>query len=220
MFGRLSFVQGDAARIDDLITYVREVVKPATDELDGNHGLGMWVGRDTGGALVMTVWRDAAALTASEQAVVKLRDDAAGIVGGKSVVERHELGLREVTIPHQPGFGMRLVQIQSSPATLDDDVAWAAANVVPAARSQDGFVSYILGIDRSAGTGIAMTTYRDLASMRAANAAAAKIRDMAIQRGVSVRGLHEYEVAIVGIRVPIPAQRNVDLTAAEERAKR
>ena len=58
MFGRMSFVSGDATRIDDLITYVKTVVKPATDELAGNYGLGMWVNRDTGDALVMTVWED------------------------------------------------------------------------------------------------------------------------------------------------------------------
>jgi len=216
MFGRLSFVHGDPARLDDLTMYVREVVKPATDELDGNLGLGMWINRETGGAMVMTVWRDESALKASEQAVVKLRDDAAGIVGATAVVERAEIVLREVTIPHQLGFGMRLVQIHGNPANFDTDLDWVRSRLLPVVTKLDGFVSYILGFDRTTGNGVAMTTFRDVATMQASSDAAAEIRAEAAGRGTTVRGVHEYEVAIVGIRVPIPAQRAVDLTAGEQ----
>src|SRR3954453_12009794 len=86
MFGRMSFVHGDPARIDELVEFVTWTVKPATDPLAGNLGLGMWVDRASGAAMVMSVWSDEASLIASETAVTRLRDDgAAGGRGGAAV---------------------------------------------------------------------------------------------------------------------------------------
>ena len=220
MFVRISHVQGDPARLDDLITFVRSVVKPATDELDGNNGLGMWVNRDSGDALVMTVWRDEASLRGSEKAVEKLRDDGAGIVGGTAAVERYETVILEGTEPHQLGFCMRLIRMHShNPGRLDADADWARQVVLPALRMQYGFVSYAAGVDRGTGAVATMSTFRDPLSAASALVATEPIRGAATSRGITIDNITEFEVALVGIRVPmpgvVPEQRTIDVTERE-----
>lgn len=215
MFGRLSYGTGDPGRIDDLITYVRTVVKPATDQLEGNHGLGMWVNRTTGDALVITVWDDEATLRASEQAVLKLRDDAAGIIGGTATVERYETLLVDAVEPHHPGYVARLLRMKGDPSALEADAQWAREEVVPTMRAVPGYVSYVVSVDRATGAAIAMSTYRDGESAHKALAATAPLRDALGARGITVDSMLDYEVAIVGIRAPmadVPPQRAIDLT--------
>src|SRR4051812_16646656 len=103
MFGRMSFVHGDPARIDELFEFVTWTVKPATDRLAGNLGLGMWVDRGSGAALVMSVWSDLASLIASETAVAQLRDDGAAVMRGIATVERYETTLVDAVSAHQVG---------------------------------------------------------------------------------------------------------------------
>jgi hypothetical protein len=215
MFGRMSFVSGDPGRIDDLITYVRTVVKPATDQLDGNYGLGMWANRETGDALVMTVWKDEATMLASEDAVIKLRDDAAGIIGGNATVERYEAMLLDANEPHQVGNIMRLLRMRCDSTLLDSNVEWARENILPKVRMLEGYLSYSGAIDRANGMVASMSTFRDAACAAAAMTAMQPIRDIAQERGITIESMTDYEVAIVGIRAPVtlPSQRpTVDLT--------
>ena len=214
MFGRMSFLQGDPGRLDDLIAYARTVVKPATDQLAGNCGLGMWVNFETGDAMVLTAWQDEACLDASELAVEKLRDEAAGIIGGDpATVERYETLLVDATMPHQVGFGMRLVRMRSDPVQLDANTEWVRTTVLPQLQTFPGYVSYVASANRSTGDVVTMATYQDYASTVASFAGTAGIRAAATERGVSIRDITNYEVAIVGIRAPIPQQRVIDLTA-------
>jgi hypothetical protein len=218
MFLRVSYVSGDSSRLDDLITYARTVVKPATDVLPGNLGLAMWANRESGDAVVATVWNDEETLRASEDAVVKLRDDAAGIVGGNAIVERYETVFLDGSTPHQIGNVMRLVRMHCDPAMLDDHMLWAQHEVVPRARTLDGYLGYAIAADRADGAILSSSTYRDMACATAAGEAMALIRDAATARGIIIDSMADYEVAIVGIRAPMPmampAQRTVDLTEA------
>src|SRR6059058_5076184 len=111
MFGRMSFVHGDPARIDELVEFVTWTVKPATDALAGNLGLGMWVDRSSGAALVMSVWADEASMVASETVVSALRDDGAAVMRGVAIVERYETLLVDALMPHKVGNVMRMIRM-------------------------------------------------------------------------------------------------------------
>jgi hypothetical protein len=214
MFGRMTFVSGDPGRIEDLITYVRTVVKPATDELAGNHGLGMWVNRHSGDAMVMTAWDDEATLRASEDAVLKLRDDAAGIIGGDATVERYETALLDTTAPHQPGNIMRLIRMHCVETDLDAAVDWARTTVLPKLSGLEGYLSYAAAINRTDSSIASMSTFTDRLCAEAAMLAMAPIREAAAGRGIHIDSIMDYEVAIVGIRAApsVPTQRTVDVT--------
>ena len=215
-FSRLSYIDGDPGRIDDLIVYVKTVVKPATDQLAGNRGLGMWVNRETGSGLVATVWNDESSLFGSEVAVIKLRDDGAGIVGGDARVERYEIAFTDMASPNQCGFITRILRLACEPSKLSDNVMWARENVTPALRNIEGYSSYVIAADRTTGTALSITTYCDPTAAAAGYEATRFARETLPTRGTMLLASMTYEVAMVGIRdTPVmPGQRQVDLTEA------
>ena len=214
MFGRMSFVHGDPTRIDELVEFVTWTVKPATDRLAGNLGLGMWVNRSSGAALVMSVWSDEASLLASETAVTQLRDDGAAVMRGIATVERYETTLVDAVMPQKVGNVMRLIRMSCDPKELDDHTRWIRDNVLPVMRRVPGYLSHVVAVHRVSGRAVSMSTYRDGSDADIAYAATAPIRTAAVNRGITIDGVLQYEVALVGIRAgapQVPAQRTVEL---------
>src|SRR3954465_3938543 len=214
MFGRMSFVHGDPERIDELIEFVTWTVKPATDRLAGNLGLGMWGDHGSGAALVMSVWSDLASLIASETAVAQLRDDGAAVMRGIATVERYETTLVNAVAAHQVGNVMRMIRMACDPKDLDEHTRWTRDNVLPAMRRVPGHPSHALPGHRGRGRAVAMSTYRDGSDADIAYAATAPIRTAAVNRGITIDGVQQYEVALVGIRAgttAVPSQRTIEL---------
>lgn len=214
MFGRMSFIHGEPTRLDELVEYVTWTVKPATDLLAGNLGLGMWIDRASGAALVMSVWSDEDSLEASESAVTQLRDDGAAVMRGVATVERYETMLVDALTPHHVGNVMRLVRMSADPRDLEAHTTWSRDNVLPVLRRVPGYLSYVVAGNRATGRAVAMSTYRDGIDADISYAATAPIRTAAVNRGITIDGAQQYEVALVGIRAPspaIPAPRTIEL---------
>ena len=214
MFARMSFVHGEPARLDELVDYVTWTVKPATDSLAGNLGLGMWVDRSSGAALVMSVWTDEECMAASEDAVTALRDDGAAVLQGVAVVERYEALLVDALAAHHVGNVTRLVRMSTDPSNIDAHLAWSRDNVLPVLRRVPGYLSYAVSGDRQTGRLVGMTTYRDGIDADIAYAATAPMRTAAVNRGISIDSVQQYEVALVGIRASVdsvPRPRTIEL---------
>jgi hypothetical protein len=214
MFGRMSFIQGERTRLDELVEYVTWTVKPATDQLAGNLGLGMWVDRSSGAAMVLSVWTDEASMVASETAVAQLRDDGAAVMRGIATVERYETLLVDALSPHHVGNVMRLVRMTCDPRDLEAHVTWTRDNVVPVLRRVPGYLSHVIAGHRNTGRVVGMSTYRDGTDADIAYAATAPIRTAAVNRGVNIDFVQQYEVALVGIRAATPAiplQQTIEL---------
>ena len=214
MFGRMSFIHGEPTRLDELVEYVTWTVKPATDRLAGNLGLGMWVDRSSGAALVMSVWSDEDSMVASESAVTQLRDDGAAVIRGVAIVERYESLMVDALTAHRVGNVMRLIRMSIDPQALDTHITWSHDNVVPVLRRVPGYLSYVVAGNRATGRMVGMTTYRDGIDADIAYTATAPIRTAAVNRGITIDAVHQYEVALVGIRAPgavVPAQRTIEL---------
>lgn len=203
MFARLSYLHGTPAAIDDLIAFTEQEVKPATDRLIGNLGLGMWVNRSTGDALVATAWADDATMRASEPAVTSFRTDAAAVMRGVASVERYQIVHVDTVQPNLVGDVLRVVRMHCDPAALDTHVAWSR-QVLPALRSIPGYRSYVVATDRHSGAVLGLSTYSDGIAADVAFAATAPQRTAAVNRGISIEAVTTYEVAIVGIRPPLP----------------
>ena len=197
MFGRMSFVHGEPTRIDELIEFVTWTVKPATDRLAGNLGLGMWVNRSSGAALVMSVWSDEASLIASETAVTQLRDDGAAVMRGIATVERYETTLVDAVMPHKVGNVMRLVRMSCDPQDLDDHTRWTRDNVLPVMRRVPGYISPVVAVHRGSGAALVMSVWSDEASLVASESAVAQLRDdgAAVMKGMAT--VERYETALV-----------------------
>ena len=205
MFVRMSLIHGEPTRLDELVEYVTWTVKPVTDLLAGNQGLGMWVDRSSGAALVMSVWSDEECMVASESAVTQLRDDGAAVMRGVAIVERYETLLLDALTPHQVGNVTRVTRMTAEPRDIDPHVTWSRQNVVPVLRRVPGYLSYVVAVNRGTGRIVAMATYRDGIDADIAYSATAPIRAATVNRGITIDGVHTYEVALVGIRAAQPA---------------
>ena len=216
MFVRMSFVHGEPTRLDELVEYVTWTVKPATDRLAGNLGLGMWIDRSSGAAMVMSVWTDKDCMAASENAVAALRDDGAAVMRGVAIVERYESLLVDALAAHRVGNVMRLVRMNTDPGNIDAHLAWSRDNVLPVLRRVPGYLSYVVAGDRGTGVFVGMSTYRDGIDADISYTATAPIRTAAVNRGITIDGMQQYEVALVGIRASapsIPQPRSIELPA-------
>jgi hypothetical protein len=214
MFGRMSFIHGEPARLDELVEYVTWTVKPATDLLAGNLGLGMWVDRASGAAMVMSVWADEPSMVASETAVSQLRDDGAAVMRGIATVERYETMVVDVSTPQRVGTIMRMIRMSAQPRDLEAHALWSRNNIVPVLRRVPGYLSYVVAANRGSGRLVSMSTYQDGIDADIAYTATAPIRTAAVNRGITIDGVQQYEVALVGIRAgltAVPPQRTIEL---------
>ena len=215
MFGRMSFIHGDPARLDELVDYVTWTVKPATDLLAGNLGLGMWIDRSSGAAMVLSAWVDEATMVASESAVTQLRDDGAAVMRGIATVERYETLLVDALTPHRVGNVMRLIRMSVDPRQVDAHAEWSRDAIVPVLRRVPGYLSFVVAGHRGSGRLVSMSTYRDGVDADIAYAATAPMRTAAVNRGITIDGVQQYEVALVGIRASapplVPTQRTIEL---------
>jgi hypothetical protein len=77
-----------------------------------------------------------------------------------------------------------------------------------------GYLSHVIAVHRGSGRAVSMSTYRDGSDADIAYAATAPIRTAAVNRGITIDGVQQYEVALVGIRAgtsSVPTQRTIEL---------
>jgi len=97
MFARVSEVTGAADRIDDGIAEYRDVVIPALKGMDGFNRAYLLVDRDAGTSLSITVWDNAEAMRASDEAADRLRAQVAGTMAAQAKASRYEIAVVEPT---------------------------------------------------------------------------------------------------------------------------
>jgi hypothetical protein len=215
MFGRMSFINGDPGRLDDLVDYVSWTVKSTKDRLPGSLGLAMWVDRPNGAALVMTLWADEDAMIESERSAGPLRDDGAAIIDGVSTVERYEALLVDAFRPHRAGNVMRMTRLCADPHDIERHATWTRESVVPVLRRVPGYLSYVVAVHRPTGRAITLATYHDDTDADIAYTATGPTRTAAVSRCITIDTVRHFEVALVGLRPPrLPQQRPISLPAA------
>ena len=96
MFARVSTYQGDPAQIDQGLNHARENILPRVKQIDGFEGVYYLVDRQSGKALIITLWESEEALRASEEEANRLRSESAESASATiENVERYEVGLSE-----------------------------------------------------------------------------------------------------------------------------
>jgi len=95
MFARLTRTTFDPARIEQIESIVRDQVLPAAQQMAGFQGMYAMVDWQSGTSLSFTLWESEEAMRASEDAVNRLRSDAAAQGGAEiAAVERYEVILQ------------------------------------------------------------------------------------------------------------------------------
>jgi len=211
VLGRAVIAQGNPAKIEEVIAYVRDRVVPLVDSQPGSCGLSMFVNRANGMIVVNSAWEDEAALRASDAALAASRQEAIGLLEAPAV-EIHVLepALIVQHEPDRPGFWSRAAEVQHAPEKMDETIAMFRDVALPALRERfPGTNTVALLVNRETGYSVANVTYTSREAMEASREGSAAMRSENLGRaGAQLLNVRELEIAIVGIRPPVdlPAQ--------------
>jgi len=211
VLGRAVVAQGNPAKVDEVVAFVRDRVQPLVDSLPGSHGLSMFANRETGMIVVNTAWADEAALTASDAELKGVRQEAITLLEAPEV----EIHILEPALifqvgPDQPGYWARAAEVQHAPEKIDETIAMFRDVALPTMRERfAGINTVALLVNRRTGFSVANITYTSREAMEVSRDEADRMRRNNLRAAdAELRNVRELEVAIVGIRPPmdLPAQ--------------
>jgi quinol monooxygenase YgiN len=211
VLGRAVVAQGNPAKIEEVIAYVKDRVVPLVDAQAGSRGLSMFVNRDNGTIVVNSAWDDEASLKASDAALAPSRQEAIALLEAPEVeVHVLEPALIAQKEPDRPGFWSRAAEVQHATDAMDRAIAAFRDEVLPTLRERiDGVNTVALLVNRQTGHSVANVTFTSREAMEASRDATARMREDVLRRaGAELLSVRELEVVIVGIRPPVdlPAQ--------------
>jgi heme-degrading monooxygenase HmoA len=194
MFARVSRLEGDPARTDEAITYVREKILPDARGLEGHRGMLSLIDRSTGQMMAVTFWESEEAMRATEEAANQLRGDAAAATDAAIAgVERYEVADKE----RGGGAFARVTRSDAAPSPAADAITFVREKIIPEARQLDGNRGLLLLVDRATGKGLTVTFWETEEAMRATEETASRMRnDATAALDEDITGVERYEVAI------------------------
>jgi hypothetical protein len=203
MFARSTTINGDSAKVDAAIAYVRDEIMPTLSEMDGCVGLSMMVDYDSGRCIATTSWESEELMKASMNRLSDARARAAEIMDG-----RYEVAEWEVAVMHREhraheGSCCRVTWVEIDPAGLDGVVEWYRDTALPTLEAMAGFCSASLFIDRMSGRVCGTSRFESREDMTAARDEARTLRETgSSETGFHVTDVAEFDLAIAHLRVP------------------
>jgi len=190
-----------AKDIDAGVAFFRDKVLSMLQQQDGYRGSTASADRHDGVFAVLTLWESEAARDASDGALLAVREEAVGIVGGDVTVETFEEFVAEIgERPPAPGSSLMVTRISMAPEAIDDNVAYFRSEVLPRITSSAGFRAVRGMIDRSTGRGIVGSAWDDAEAMQRAAEDAKSRRQEAVARGVTFDDVSFREILAVDLK--------------------
>jgi quinol monooxygenase YgiN len=189
--------------VESGIAYVKDSVMPQVRAMDGCLGLSLIADRESGRCIVTTAWRDEAAMRATAEAVMPLREKAASMFGGETSVDEWEVAY--LHRDHRSGDGActRVTWTEGDPATMDRAIDTFKGSIMPRVEMLDGFCSASMLVDRTSGRCCVTASYDSTEAMAKARDAAMGLRaDLAEQTGMRITEVAEFELALAHLDVP------------------
>lgn len=201
MYVRASTFTADPAKIDAGMRYVQETVQPALESTPGNRGISASIDEETGQGAVVSWWDDLDSLRASEDQAGPLRDEAGTRFGATMTPRVLEVVERHVREAPRPGCWNRVTTIRISPTEVDKSIDTFRTSTVPALDAMDGFCAAVLSADRDAGIAVAVTTWRDRASVEGSRERAVGLREEVADKAQgTVESVQEMPIVLFSIR--------------------
>jgi hypothetical protein len=204
MYARSTSVQGDPARIDEGIRFVREEVMPAVTGMQGCIGLSMLVDRGSGRAIVTTSWTSEDEMRATDGNVSAFRSRAAEIMGS----DEPEVRLWEIAVMHREhdareGSWCRVTWLTCPPAEVESTLDFFRDTVMPRMEARDGFCSASMLVDRATGQCCATARFDSREELDATREMTQRMREQRSREGnVEFGNIEECELVIAHLRVP------------------
>ena len=203
MYARSTTIHGNPQAIDDGLTYVRDEVMPAVQEMDGCTGLSMLADRDTGRCIVTSAWRDADAMHRSAEGVRPLRDRAAEVFGGQLEVQEWEIAVLHRLHEAPEGACTRVTWISAEPDQVEHVLDAYRMTVVPRMEEMSGFCSASLFVSRGEGRAAVAATFENREAMERTRDQAQAMREaFAMSTGVAITEVAEFDHLLAHLRVP------------------
>ncbi|HUY66076.1 MAG TPA: hypothetical protein VMV06_04610 [Acidimicrobiales bacterium] len=188
-----------AKDIDQGVDYVREEVVPTLNAQHGYRGLTVSADRSGGVLGVLSLWETEADREASESTLAKNRQEGLGIIGGEMSVEVFEQFLAEITERPIVGSPLMVTRISVEPTEIEENFEFFKSEVLPRIKSNPGFRSLRMMMNRQTGHGLVGVVWADKEAMETAAASAPSRRQPSIDRGVKFHGDSYREIAFVDL---------------------
>ncbi|UOY01831.1 hypothetical protein [Blastococcus sp. PRF04-17] len=203
MYARSTTVRGSAEDLDAGISYVRDKVMPAVQQMDGCVGLSMLCDREAGRCIVTTAWADSEALHRSADGVRPMRQKFAEIVRGRTEVNEWEIAVLHRVHATSEGACVRVVWSRCQPDAITRMIDTYRMGMIPRVEELPGFCSVSLMVDRAHGRVVRASTYDDRDAMNRAQEPAMALRqEFHRQTGMEATEVAEFDLVLAHLRVP------------------
>lgn len=203
MYARSTSVQGDPARIDEGISYVREEVMPTVTTMDGCMGISMLVNRETGRGIVTTSWMSEDEMRTTDAQVSAFRSRAGEIMGGTPEVTEWEIAVMHREHDAREGSWCRVTWLTCPPDEVDSTLDFFRDTVMTRLEDYDGFCSASMLVDRATGQCCGTARFDSREDLEATREMARGMRERRGQEGnVEFGDVEECELVIAHLRVP------------------
>ena len=184
MYNRVVTLSG-VNDIDALLASMRDSSLSALRAQRGYKGFSVSADRSGGVVGTLTIWESAADRDASDSALAKLREDAAGQFAADMKVDTFEDVVIEMVRPPEVGSRLMVTWISLDPGKIDEIVEAFKSEVLPQIKAAPGFRSLRNMMNRETGAGLVGAVWEDEKSMQAAAEAAMARRPEGTARGVT-----------------------------------
>jgi quinol monooxygenase YgiN len=203
MYARSTTVQGNPQSLDDAITYMRDEVMPAIQQMEGCIGLSLMCDRDSARCIATSAWETEEAMHNSESAVHDKRRRFAEMLGGTPEVKEWDIALLH-RVHHAPdGATCRVLWSQGNPGDIERVMDMIRLNLLARMEDLPGFCSVSMLLDRDNGRAVMAVTYENRQSMDRALEQALPMRaEFEQQTGWRFTEIAEFDLALAHLRVP------------------
>lgn len=203
MYARSTTIEAQPSCIDAGIANVRDVVMPALREVEGCLGVSLLVDRQSGRCIATSSWETQAAMHASADWVLPIRDQAAQAFGGSPTVDEWEIAVLHRDHHSSPGACVRTTWLKVRPDQFDRAIAFYRESVLPAIEELEGFCSASLMLDRASWRAASSSTFDSPEAMERNGDAARSLRTTRLRDlGTDQYDVGEFELALAHLRVP------------------
>ena len=203
MYARSTSVQGDPARVDDGITFVRDEVMPTVLGMDGCIGMSMLVNHETGRGIVTTSWTSEDQMRATDGQVSAFRTRAGEIMGGEPEVQHWEIAVMHREHEAREGSWCRVTWLSCPPEDVESTLDFFRDTVLAKMEGVDGFCSASMLVDRATGQCCATARFETRADLEATREMTRAMREQRSRDSNAVFGdVEECELVIAHLRVP------------------
>lgn len=201
MYARSTTIDARPGALDAGVAHVRDVLLPATRDVDACVGLSLLVDPASACCVVTTAWRTAEAMRAGTGRLQPEHDRLAALLGGEADDEEWEIAVLHRDHRSRPGACVRIVRTQVE--QLDHGTDLYRMVLLPQIVEFPGFCSASLMVDRGCGHAVSSVTFDSREAMRQTRNLAAVVREGAMREGhCEVLDVTEFDLALAHLHVP------------------